>query len=309
MVIIGQEPQEALALEVGEAASYALAKRHFADCLEYVQVLEPPPGRGVIPFERWPHLVEVCDFLKEEKLLVWLKSRQTGASWLLGAYALWTAMYKEGALVLLLSQGEEESKVLLSKSRFIYERLPEGLKTTLGTDSRQELTFPTMESGIRALPSTDKAGRSATASLVILDEADFHEHLEANYAAVKPTIDDGGGQLIMVSTSNAANARSMFKRVYQEAPDNGFKKVFYGWNVRPGRDNEWFNARQREYSDVSLFEKEYPASEMEALSPPRTIAAFDHDILPLMAQDCRAPIKKVQVGPVQASIWQEFHPG
>ena len=44
MVIIGQEPQEALALEVGEAASYALAKRHFADFLEYVQVLEPPPG-------------------------------------------------------------------------------------------------------------------------------------------------------------------------------------------------------------------------------------------------------------------------
>ena len=213
MVIIGQEPQEALALEVGEAASYALAKRHFSDFLEYVQVLEPPPGRGVIPFERWPHLVEVCDFLNEEKLIVWLKSRQTGASWLLGAYALWTAMYKEGALVLLLSQGEEESKVLLSKSRFIYERLPEGLKTTLGTDSRQELTFPTMESGIRALPSTDKAGRSATASLVILDEADFHEHLEANYAAVKPTIDDGGGQLIMVSTSNAQNARSMFKRV------------------------------------------------------------------------------------------------
>ena len=111
MVVIGQEPQEALALEVGEAASYALAKRHFSDFLEYVQVLEPPPGRGIIPFERWPHLMEVCDFLNDEKLIVWLKSRQTGASWLLGAYALWTAMYKEGALVLLLSQGEAESKV------------------------------------------------------------------------------------------------------------------------------------------------------------------------------------------------------
>ena len=309
MVVIRQEPKEALALEAGEAAAFALAKRYFNDFLDFVQVVEPPPGRGVIAFERWNHLVEVCENLNDEKLLVWLKSRQTGASWLLAAYSLWTAMYKEGALVLLLSQGEEESKVLLSKSRFIYERLPDGLKTALGTDSRQELTFPMMESGIRALPSTDKAGRSATASLVILDEADFHEHLAANYAAVKPTIDDGGGQLIMVSTSNAANARSMFKQIYQEAPDNGFKKIFYGWNVRPGRDNDWFTARQKEYADVSLFEKEYPASEAEALSPPRTIAAFDHDILNLMAQDCRAPIKKVQVGPVEASIWQEYHPG
>ena len=309
MVVIRQEPKEALALEAGEAAAFALAKRYFNDFLDFVQVLEPPPGRGVIAFERWNHLVEVCQNLNDEKLIVWLKSRQTGESWLLAAYSLWTAMYKEGALVLLLSQGEEESKVLLSKSRFIYERLPDGLKTPLGTDSRQELTFPVMESGIRALPSTDKAGRSATASLVILDEADFHEHLSANYAAVKPTIDDHGGQLIMVSTSNSTNARSMFKQIYQEAPDNGFKKIFYGWNVRPGRDNEWFNARQKEYADISLFEKEYPATEAEALSPPRTIAAFDHDILNLMAQDCRAPIKKIQVGPVEANVWQEYHPG
>ena len=246
---------EALALEVGEAAACALAQRHFDDFLHYVQVMEPPPGRGVIAFERWPHLVEVCQHLKEEKLIVWLKSRQTGASWLLAAYALWTAMYRTGALVLLLSQGEEESKILLSKSRFIYERLPSSLKTPLGTDSRQELTFPQMEAGIRALPSTDKAGRSTTASLVILDEADFHEHLAANYAAVKPTVDDTGGQLIMVSTANAFNSRSMFKNVYREAPDNGFKKLFYSWNVRPGRDNQWFSARQKEYSDVSLFEK------------------------------------------------------
>ena len=306
---ITNDPTAELALEIGEAAAFALAERYFSDFLDYVQVMEPPPGRGVIPFERWAHLVEVCDHLKGEKLIVWLKSRQTGASWLLAAYALWTAMYKPGALVLLLSQGEEESKILLSKSRFIYERLPDQLKTTLGTDSRQELTFPDVESGIRALPSTDKAGRSTTASLVILDEADFHEHLEANYAAVKPTVDDTGGQLIMVSTANAANSRSMFKNVYREAPDNGFKKLFYPWNVRPGRDNEWFADRQKEYHDISLFEKEYPATEAEALSPPRTISAFDHDILAMMAQDCRGPIKTITAGPVTANIWQDYHPG
>ena len=120
------KPDESLALEVGEAAGFALAERYFNDFLDHVQVMEPPPGRGVIPFERWNHLVEVCHNLDSEKLIVWLKSRQTGASWLLAAYALWTAMYRTGALVLLLSQGEEESKVLLSKSRFIYERLPSG---------------------------------------------------------------------------------------------------------------------------------------------------------------------------------------
>ena len=307
--LLMDEGKRKLAEEVGISAEYALAERNFSDFLNYVQIMEPPPGRGVVPFERWEHLVEVCGYLESEKLLVWLKSRQTGASWLLAAYALWMVLFRTGALVLLLSQGEEESKVLLAKCRFIYERLPLPLKVPLGTDSRQELTFPNMASAIRALPSTDKAGRSATASLVIMDEADFHEHLDANYAAVKPTIDDHGGQLIVVSTSNAMNARSLFKVLYKEAPNNGFKRVFYGWNVRPGRTNEWYLARQQEYHDRSLFEKEYPNSDDEALAPPRTIAAFDPEILNQMSHDVKKPIEQMQCGPEKANIYQDFQIG
>ena len=67
----GIGPREDLALEVGEAAGYALAQRYFNDFLDHVQVMEPPPGRGVIAFERWDHLVEVCQNLQDEKLIVW----------------------------------------------------------------------------------------------------------------------------------------------------------------------------------------------------------------------------------------------
>ena len=303
------DEQRRMLLEAGEAASIELSKRDFDEFLNYVKILEPPPGRGIITFERWPHLVEVCQTLEETKLLVWLKSRQTGASWLLAAYALWRVLYSEGAMVLLLSQGEEEAKRLLSKSRFILEQLPDSLKVPIGVDSRQELEFPTMHSSMLALPSTEKAGRSSTASMVIMDEADYHEHLDANYAAVKPTIDDGGGQLILVSTSNGMVQGSLFKKVYKDAPFNGFKRLFYGWNVRPGRDNAWYAARKLEYTDDSLFEKEYPASEDEALAPPRTLAAFDPDILNDMRNDVRNPIEIMPVGSVTANIYQDFHAG
>ena len=303
------EEQKALILGAGASAQAELAKRDFWHFLDFVKILEPQPGRGTISFERWPHLSEVCRILEDKKLLVWLKSRQTGASWMLAAYGLWMAMFKQGAVVLLLSQGEDEAKKLLAKCRFIYENLEPDMRSEVGTDSRQEMYFPTTGSSINALPSTEKAGRSSTASLVIMDEADFHEHLDSNYAAVKPTIDDVGGQLVLVSTSNATRMNTLFKVTYKESPNNGFTRVFYGWNVRPDRDNAWYNARRAEYADKSLFEKEYPASDEEALAPPRTIAAFDHDILKLMQEDTRSPVMTLPVGSVTASIYQDFHAG
>ena len=301
--------QKALLLGAGLSARIMLAERSFKKFLEFVSVSEPPPGRGLISFEFWSHLEEVCDILEKDRLLVWLKARQTGASWLLAAYALWMAMYHETAVVLLLSQGEDEAKQLLAKTRFVYEHLPNDLRVPLGTDSRQQMEFPSQNSRISALPSTEKAGRSSTASLVIMDEADFHEHLEANYNAVKPTIDDVGGKLILVSTSNPLKMRSLFKDTYQTAPHNGFTRVFYGWNVRPNRDNAWYAQQRLEYADPSLFEKEYPATDDEALAPPRTIACFNHDILHMMRQDCKQPAYVMQCGLGEARIYQDFHPG
>ena len=303
------EEQRTLILGAGAHAQAELAKRSFWHFLDFVKILEPQPGRGTISFERWPHLEEVCDILDNKKLLVWLKSRQTGASWMLAAYGLWMSMYKQGSVVLLLSQGEDEAKKLLAKCRFIYENLDADMQAPLGTDSRQELYFPETGSSISALPSTEKAGRSSTASLVIMDEADFHEHLDSNYAAVKPTIDDVGGQLVLVSTSNAMRMNTLFKSTYKESPNNGFTRVFYGWNVRPDRDNAWYESRRAEYADKSLFEKEYPANDEEALAPPRTIAAFDHDTLKLMQEDVRKPVIVLPVGAVTANIYQDFHPG
>ena len=304
-----QDSERVLLDQLADSAELHLAQNYFSRFLPFIRILEPPPGRGNIPFEPWPHLMEVCDILDSKKLLVWLKSRQTGASWLLAAYSLWMAQYHHGAVILLLSQGEEEAKKLLGKCKYIYEMLPPGLRVQTGIDSRQELTFPSMASAITALPSTEKAGRSITASLIIMDEADFHEYADSSFAAVKPTIDDSGGQLIMVSTSNATSSGSLFKTMYREAPKNGFSKVFYGWNVRPGRDNAWYDERKNEYHDTALFEKEYPSTEEEALSPPRTISAFDSEKLNAMRDDLRTPIEKMQCGTATANIYQDFSPG
>jgi len=201
---------------------FELAKKSFEHFLDFVYILEPPPGRGKIKFEKWPHIYEVIEALTTQERIVWLKSRQTGASWIISALFLWQASFFNGSHLLEFSQGEAECKELLWKSKYIYQNLPKEIQVPVKSlDNQQELAFPTMDSWIKAFPSTQKAGRSYTGSKAVFDEADFHPWLAENLSAVEPVLNDNGGQLILVSTSNPELADSVFKRHYRAA--NAFR--------------------------------------------------------------------------------------
>jgi len=98
-----------------------------------------------------------------------------------------------------------------------------------------------------------------------------------------------------------------------ETRSGTFTKLFYGWDVRPGRDQAWYDARKKEYDDISLFEKEYPASEEEALAPPRTLAAFNREALNDLKKRCMEPISVIEVGGAAAlttaNIYKQCVPG
>ena len=282
-----------------------------------VKVTEPPDafgvGGGVIDFVLWEHLEELIDLLGHERLISVMKARQIGLSWLIAAYALWTAMYHKAAVVMIFSQGQAESTALLRKVHSIWDEVPGYLKEAIGLDNSTTIEFPGMSSKILAYPSTEKAGRGETATLVIQDEADFHEAIEANYTAVKPTI-DAGGQLVQISTVNKKNMLSLFKETWRNSPENGFKAVFYGWNVRPSRTQEWYEKVKKEAPETAemssdlYMEQEYPASSEEALAPSRVMAAFDPDVLrDMLDLDSKEPIETRENGAV--SIWQRVTVG
>jgi len=282
------------------ALAYVLASRSFEDFLDHVWIMEPPPGGGRIKFVKWSHLMGMAKKLVINRLLIILKARQIGFSWLVAAYVAWTILFKEGAVVLMLSKGQDEARTILGKVRFVLRNLPEGWLPALGVDSRGEITIPSMNSKVTALPATEDAGRSETATLVIQDEADFHEYLDTNYAAVKPTI-DAGGQMVMGSTSNKRKMTSLFKDLYRRAKakesGEGWVHIFFPWHVRPERDVEWYERTKADVpatDDMSpelYMEQEYPNSEDEALAPSRVLAAFDHDVLKQMEADAREPMR------------------
>ena len=298
-----------------EQLDRAICELSFAEFLKFVKILEPPTltsRGGIIPFEMWEHIVEFNEILTTKRLVTVLKSRQLGFSWDLAAYCVWMGQYKEGANILVFSQGQVEATAFLGKCRTIQENLPAHLKVAVGRDNDTLMEFPSLKSKINALPSTEKAGRGETATLVIQDEADFHENLELNYAAVKPTIDQGGAQLIQCSTVNKKAPASLFKELYRGAPKNNFTAVFYGWMSRKDRNEKWYKRVQAEapvtegMSPEFYMEQEHPASAEEALRPSKVLAAFDSDALEAMQEDVKLPIE-TRNGVV--NIYQKFAVG
>lgn len=279
-----------------------LCRRDFVDFLEYVKVLEPHPGRGLIPFAKWPHLMALADDLKDNRLVIVLKARQLGFSWIIASYAVWLCLFREGSVVLLLSKDQDEAAKLLSKCKTVADNLPVWMQVKRDPDNTLEIGFPAAQSTIRAFAATKNAGRSATASLVVQDEGDFHEDLESNYAAYGPAI-DAGGQLVIGSTSDKTKNDSFFKRLYRAAPGNGFFKRFIGWDARPDRDGTWRKGVEARYEGYQL-EGEYPATEEEALAPSQAIAAFNLEQLKIMRADVKKPMRTV--GPI--NIYQEYIP-
>lgn len=288
------------------AAEWELASRSFVNFLAFVMILARAapllglPG-GPQPFEQWPYLMEMAKAFSENRLVVVLKARQLGFSWLVAAYTCWLMLFRRGSVVLLLSRGEKEAQALVEKVKFIYSNLPRNWDVPpLGKDSLEELTIPSLDSKVLALPSTKEAGRSETATLVVQDEADFHAYLGDNFMAVKPTI-DGGGQMIMGSTSNKKVESSLFKENYRESPGNNWYRVFWPWNARPGRDEAWYERTKEDGKALAAelgltpdayMEQEYPASANEALAPSKALAYLDHTALMSMQDGIREPLMR-----------------
>lgn len=295
-------------LAAGKLARFEMAKRSYAKFMGFVKVVEP--GTGMVALQEWPHLMEVQGVLEVEARVVLAKSRQIGMTTLLSSYVLHHASFTPNALALVFSKGERDAWEFLSKSRATYESLPPELREPLDVpDNREQMTFKS-GSRIITLPSTEAAGRGLNPTLVIIDEADFHEYLDACYNSVKPGLDDNDGQLVITSTVNPYKMGSLFQTLYLGAPGNGFKRLFFGWKARPSRDREWYDERKAQYPNQALFQKEHPESEEEAFAPTRAIAAFDLDVLTMMKQDVKGPVERVTTSNgVQANIYQPFQPG
>lgn len=277
---------------------WARCQASFTHFLKYCKIVEAPipgqTGAGIIPFTITPHLKVVINALLNERLISVLKARQIYLSTVLACYVLWYALFHVGANILLFSKGLPESKELLAKSIRVWEQLPLFLKAKRMPDSTEEMGFPSVKSSVKAFPSTKSAGISYTGSILVYDEHAEHEYAEENYLSAKPTI-DRGAQCISVFTEDAWNKDNLATAIFEDARKgkNGFKAMFFPYDVVPGREGDWYDKKLREIPDRELkgltpelyMRKNYPKSIEEALSVPSTVAAFDKNVLDEMDKE------------------------
>ena len=227
----------------------------FAYFLRYVKI--PDVNKGLIQFELWDYLVEIADDWQTGDSWIEAKARQLGYSWLVASYAVWVCTFRDHARILAFSIEQRSSTELMDKVKAVNANLPNWLRRDFvrGRESDKRVQWQGNGAQFLALPSTAQAGRSYTATVVITDEWAFHQNAREHYAAYRSAIADGG-QHIAISTGNGPG--NMFHSYMTSTlPDIPYKKRFFGWRARPGRDDAWY---AREFS-AFMVEAMNPASE------------------------------------------------
>jgi hypothetical protein len=238
-------------------------------------------------FRLWDFQRETVEAMDDEDRLLVLKARQLGISWCSDGFALWLCTANRGQTVLILSRRMDEALEEMRRIRFMHSNLPPELRRRTASevpgssapDTMKHLEFPDTDSRIISLPTTENAGTSYTATLVIVQELAKIKNATELMEGLTPTVGDDG-RLFLISTAKgfggvfAARWRAAQHRWHtgQVVGDRGepgdFRPIFIPWHARPGRTAAWYEGMRRTLasegkSDRSV-RQEYPATPREA---------------------------------------------
>lgn len=209
------------------------------------------PVRGLIKFDTFEFQDECTATFSEERFSIVLKSRQLGLSTLVAAYSLWMAIYQRDKNILVIATKLTVAQNFITKVKTMLRGLPSWvILPELVANNKQLLQFSN-GSTIKAIPTSDDAGRSEALSLLIVDEAAFVKNFDSLWMGLYPTISTGG-RVIILSTPNGVGGQ--YHKLYTDAEAglNEFMPIKLQWDVHPERDEEWFTETTKNLSDRQI---------------------------------------------------------
>lgn len=204
------------------------------------------------------------------------KSRDSGETWLAGAYAATMWLFYDGYTAGFGSRKQDlvdkkgDPKCIFEKIRFFINHLPKEFRP-IGYDDKQHATFMKISNPDNGATITGEAGydigRGGRCSLYVVDESAFLERQEVTDAALSQTTNCQ----IDISTPNG-NGNLFYKKRY----GNNIDVFTFHWRDDPRKNDEWYAKQVKEQDEVTVAQEidiDYNASVENIFIPSKWVQA------------------------------------
>jgi len=215
----------------------------------YVKIQHP--NKGLLGFDTFPFQDDCVKQFTDHRFNIILKSRQLGMSTLTAAYAVWLSIFYKDKNVLVIATKLAVAQNFIRKVKVAIKHLPQWLLLPEIVSNNKQLLEFSNGSSIKAIPTSDDAGRSEALSLLIVDEAAFVKNFDELWMGLYPTLSTGG-RAIVLSTPNGVGGQ--YHRLYMEASEgvNEFNPIKLIWEVHPERDDSWFEKETKNMTEKQI---------------------------------------------------------
>ena len=235
---------------------------------KYVKIQHPT--RGLIKFDMYPFQDDCVEDFVDHRFNVILKSRQLGISTLTAAYAVWLAYFYKDKNILIIATKLAVAQNFIKKVKTAIRSLPPWMTLTEVVGSNKQGVEFSNGSQIKAVPTSDDAGRSEALSLLIIDEAAFIRNFDDLWMGLYSTLSTGG-RAIVLSTPNGVGDKYHELCTKAESGENEFNFIKLMWDVHPERDSDWFSTETKNMSKKQIAQElmcDFAASGDTFLSAP-----------------------------------------
>ncbi len=222
----------------------------------------------VVPFKPWKEQEEALLSLRDNRLSLFLKARQTGITWVALIYCAYDLIFHGGHTVIALSKSQNDANELVRRFGLLLDNMTSllaGGGITYRVKKSEVLLFSEggqKKSIFKSFAASKSAGRSFTANILLIDEWAFQAYAREIWTSAYPTINrPAGGKVIGISTIKRG---TLFEELWREK--NSFQKIFIPVFADPARTPAWYEETKRALGE--RVRQEYPRSAEEALSDP-----------------------------------------
>jgi len=257
------------------------------------------PTRGTIPFNTYDFQDDCVRAYIEHRFNIIVKSRQLGLSTVSAIYAVWLAIFYRDKNILVIATKLAVAQNFIRKVKVALDALPKWLvMPSIRERTKTHVAF-TNGSQIKAVPTSEDAGRSEALSMLIIDEAAFIRNFDELWMGLYSTLSTGGRAAI-ISTPNGIGG--MYHKLAEEAKagKNDFNYIELPWFVHPERDQAWFDKECRNMS------KKQVAQELLCDFSASGDTFVASEIVEMLRMQIETPIEKW--GP-DGGVWQWKYPG